>query len=86
METIEKTFLTPEELKEFKDTLIEHQAEVHGLGLISLDLEYLKAEKNRVVEIIKQIEAKKVEIGQKLTEKYGNTTVDIETGELTPVL
>ena len=77
-----QTHLTPEELQEFKNIHQEYQNALFNVGLITVDLENLTKEKNRLVEEIIKINDKRLEIVKKLGDKYGDKQVNLETGAL----
>lgn len=78
----EKQKLTPEELQEFRDVHQEYQNALFNVGLITLDLENLTKEKNRLAEQAFKVNEKRLEIVKKLGDKYGDKQVNIETGEI----
>lgn len=77
-----QTHLTPEELQEFKNIHQEYQNALFNIGLITVDLENLTKEKNRLVEEILKINDNRLEIVKKLGDKYGDRQVNLETGAL----
>lgn len=77
-----QTHLTPEELQEFKNIHQEYQNALFNVGLITIDLENLTKEKNRLVEEIIKINDNRLEIVKKLGDKYGDRQVNLETGAL----
>jgi hypothetical protein len=81
-QTENQTHLTPEELQQFRDIHQEYQTLLFNVGLISLDLENLIKEKNRIVEQVLKINEDRLEIVRKLGDKYGDKQVNLETGEL----
>lgn len=78
----EKQKLTPEELQEFRDVHQEYQNALFNVGLITLDLENLTKEKNRLAEQAFKLNEKRLEIVKKLGDKYGDKQVNLETGEI----
>lgn len=78
----EKQKLTPEELQEFRDVHQEYQNALFNVGLITLDLENLTKEKNRLAEQAFKVNEKRLEIVKKLGDKYGDKQVNLETGEI----
>lgn len=78
----EKQQLTPEELQEFRDVHQEYQNALFNIGLITLDLENLTKEKNRLTEQAFKINEKRLEVVKKLGDKYGDKQVNLETGEI----
>ena len=81
----EKVTLTPEELKQSQDLREEVLQTIGILG----DLEYRKTlldfELDNLKSVIKQNATKERTLLTELGEKYGNGSISIETGEITPV-
>ena len=81
----EKVTLTPEELKEFQDLREEIIQTVSILG----DLEYRKTlldfEIENLKSVIKQNATKERALLTGFGTSYGNGSINIETGEITPV-
>lgn len=81
----EKVTLTPEELKEFQDLREEIIQTVSILG----DLEYRKTlldfEIENLKSVIKQNATKERDLLTGFGKSYGNGSINIETGEITPV-
>jgi hypothetical protein len=84
-----KEKLTPEELKEFRETYEQYQTAVYNLGMLDVEI---NAFKKRIDELngnkldllieIENLDKKQQMIGNKLGDKYGGKKVDLETGEL----
>jgi hypothetical protein len=81
-QTEDQTHLTPEELQEFRSIHQEYQTALFNVGLITLDLENLTKEKNRLAEYALKVNEQRLEIVKKLGDKYGDKQVNLETGEL----
>jgi hypothetical protein len=81
-QTENQTHLTPEELQEFKNIYQEYQTALFNVGLITLDLENLTKEKNRLAEHAFKINEQRLEMVKNLGDKYGDKQVNLETGEL----
>lgn len=86
---MENEKLTQEEFDEIKQNHLEYEQAVHTLGTLELNyvalkeqLNYIESNKTSLLDKIKELTAKKIEIGNKLGEKYGDKQVDLETGEL----
>jgi hypothetical protein len=81
----EKVTLTPDELKQFQDLREEIIQTVSILG----DLEYrrtlLDFEIENLKSIMKQNAAKERTLLTEFGDKYGNGSINVETGEITPV-
>ena len=81
-QTENQTHLTPEELQEFRDIYQEYQTALFNVGLITLDLENLTKEKNRLAEQAFKVNEQRLELVKNLGDKYGDKQVNLETGEL----
>jgi hypothetical protein len=81
----EKVTLTPEELKEFQDLREEIIQTVSILG----DLEYRKTlldfEIDNLKSVIKQNATKERTLLTEFGTSYGNGSINVETGEITPI-
>ena len=81
--------LTPEELKEFRETYEGYQKAVFDLGVLEIEvdafkkrLDELTGERIDLLNHISVLATKQQEMGNKLGDKYGSKQVDLETGEL----
>jgi chromosome segregation ATPase len=75
--------LSEEELQQVKEIKQEYTNLALSLGELELQKANLEKEKTRLLNYQDQLGNKEVEIAQKLTEKYGNGSINIETGEIT---
>jgi chromosome segregation ATPase len=75
--------LSEEELQQVKEIKQEYTKLALSLGELELQKANLEKEKTRLLNYQDQLGNKEVEIAQKLTEKYGNGSINIETGEIT---
>jgi DnaJ-domain-containing protein 1 len=81
---IKKTKITEEELKEleiFQQTISTITFQLGQLSLRKLNLE---SEENNLKNQYSNLLQTEKELGDKLKEKYGNSQIDLKTGELTP--
>mgnify|MGYP003353216618 CR=1 FL=1 len=83
------TKLTPEELKEFKETYEGYQKAVYDLGALDVEidsyqkrLDELTGERIDLLNHISVLATRQQELGNSLGDKYGIKQVDLETGEL----
>lgn len=84
--------LTAEELQQIKDMQAQYNKFVFDLGNIESQLQNLlsakakiEEEKNNILNDIKKLGEREKELVNILQEKYGNGSIDIETGEVTTV-
>lgn len=75
--------LSEEELQQIKEIKQEYTSLALSLGELELQKSNLDKEKTRLLNYQQQLLDKENEIASKLTEKYGNGTINIETGEIT---
>ena len=75
--------LSEEELQQVKEIKQEYTKLALSLGELELQKANLEKEKTRLLNYQDQLGNKEVEIAQKFTEKYGNGSINIETGEIT---
>jgi len=82
--------LTAEELQQIKEMQSQYNKFVFDLGSIEAQLQNIlsakanaETEKNNVLNDIKKLGEREKELVTTLQEKYGNGSIDIETGEVT---
>ena len=83
--------LTEEEIKQIKEMQAQYNQFVFELGSIEVQLQNVNAtksaaetEKNSIVEDIKKLGEREKELVDLLKNKYGEGSINIETGEITP--
>jgi hypothetical protein len=74
--------LTTEELDSIKSIKQEYTNLSFALGEIELQKANLDREKQNLLNIQNQLIEKEIVLGKSLTEKYGNGSINIETGEI----
>lgn len=80
-----QSFLTPEELKEFQTTRQEANRLAAILGELHFQRTLLDLELENLKDAIKANALKQREQLKQLGEKYGDKSINPETGELTPL-
>jgi len=82
---MEQTKLSQEEL----DTLIQLQNTqnqiITSLGQLEYNIQLLELQKEKLTEQIEKLKQDESKIGQNLTAKYGNGSVDLSSGTFTKV-
>ena len=78
------TSFSEEELKEIKDLRLSLDTVTFQLGRISVEKIKLEESENTLKNQLKTLEKKEISIAKKLSNKYGNGSIDIETGTFTP--
>ena len=81
----EKKFLTQEELNVLKSLQQETQAIIIELGEIEMIKLQIGNRYESVKEFINELSSKEKEFHQSIFEKYGKSSVNPETGEITKV-
>jgi|LakMenEpi03Aug12_release.lakeMendotaPanAssembly.Ray.scaffolds.fasta_scaffold44220_9 hypothetical protein len=76
--------LTEEELTKFAEIQAKNNAVVNQLG--NLELTKLQVENRRVeiLNFLNELREEENEFGKELTEKYGEGSIDLQTGEFLP--
>jgi septal ring factor EnvC (AmiA/AmiB activator) len=74
--------LTTEELEAVKSIKNEYTNLALSLGELELQAANIAKEKQRLLTTQSELTEKEIELSKTLTEKYGNGTIDIETGEI----
>ena len=84
--------LTQEELDQIKKLQQFYNQTVFELGkneaqsiVLNKQLEKLYQEKEKLVKDLETLELKETQLTQELQDKYGQGTINIETGEIKPV-
>lgn len=87
---MEKKQLTSEELQSLKDLQNDYSKLMTELGTYELNLSDLEdskklliEQKQKVKDSVKELREKENTIAKQLSEKYGQGTIDISTGEIT---
>jgi ethanolamine ammonia-lyase small subunit len=80
---METKVLTQEELQSLKELSTKQNDLIVKLGQIEYQTIMLNNQKDILQENIKQLEKENLNLGKVLTEKYGNGTLNLETGEIT---
>jgi hypothetical protein len=80
---METKVLTQEELTQLKNILHQHNTLLMNLGSIEYRMLLLEQNKNELKNQVLELEKMNNELGVQLTEKYGNGTLNLETGEIT---
>jgi hypothetical protein len=74
--------LSEEELQQIKEIKQEYANLAMSLGEVELQKSNLEKEKSRLLTYQDQLGTKETDLAKQLTEKYGNGTINIETGEI----
>ena len=77
---------TEEELKSLQDLQGTYQQITLAMGQISLSKIQLESREQSVLNTLSEVREKENELAKELTEKYGKGSLNIETGEFTPIV
>ena len=80
---METKVLTQEELTQLKDLQTRQNNRLMDLGSIEYRISLLEQTKNDLKSQVLEVERLNNELGAQLTQKYGNGTLNLETGEIT---
>lgn len=73
--------VTEEELKQIKDIQEKQRDLITTLGINEYQLKYYKEEKEVIFTEIKKVEQELNKLSEDLKKKYGDVTINMETGE-----
>jgi len=82
---MEKIQLASEELSKLQDLNSKVADIVTSLGQIEIQISLLKDNKRSLLASFSQIQQDQEQLAQELTQKYGDGTIDITSGEFTKV-
>ena len=80
---METKVLTQEELTQLKSLREQQNTLLINLGSIEYRISLLEQNKNELKTQVLELERMNNELGAQLTEKYGDGTLNLETGEIT---
>lgn len=79
----EQIKLSEEEITQIKTLQNNQQSLIGQFGQLEYQLQLIELQKDKLVEAMTTLQQEEVKIGQELNEKYGNGTVDLESGMFT---
>jgi hypothetical protein len=79
----EQIKLSQEELDSIKQLQNQQQTLISQFGQIEYQVQLLELQKDQLVETMGELQKEETKTGQELTQKYGNGTVDLESGTFT---
>ena len=80
---MEKIVLTQEELTELNQLQEQRQNITGDFGIVELRIQELELQKEKIIETLNQQQDQETQFGQKIQEKYGEGSININTGEFT---
>jgi len=79
----EQIQLSQEELDNIKQLQATQQNLISRFGQVEYQLQVLETQKDKLVESLAQLQEEEINLGKILTEKYGNGSIDIDSGLFT---
>ncbi len=79
----EQIQLSKEELENIKQLQTTQQNLINNFGQVEYQLQVLETQKDKLIESLAQLREEEVNLGKSLTEKYGNGSIDLESGLFT---
>tara|TARA_R110002167_G_scaffold229099_3_gene434487 strand:+ start:942 stop:1235 length:294 start_codon:yes stop_codon:yes gene_type:complete len=76
---------TPQEIQELQDLQSQISNLTYSFGQLSLNKIKLNEQEEFLKSQLKSLEEKETSLAKSLSDKYGKGSLDIETGEFTPV-
>ena len=80
---MEKIQLTPEELSKLQELNVKATDIVTSLGQIEVQVSFLQANKESLLDNFAQLQLDQDQLATELTQKYGDGTIDMTSGEFT---
>jgi len=80
-ETAEKIVLTKEEIETLSQLQQQQNDLVFGLGQVEYQISFLNKQKDDIKAQLNEIEQTQRQSGQELEQKYGQGTINLESGE-----
>ena len=77
---MQETQLSQEELTQLKEVQTIQGSLITSFGNIEYQLQSLELQKEQVIEQLEALKQKEIDLGKALTEKYGNGSINLETG------
>lgn len=77
----EQIFLTEEEMQRIQDSQVEESNLISILGQVEYQLQMFTTRKSNVLTQLQDLQSKNLKAGQELQEKYGEGSINMETGE-----
>lgn len=77
---MEQTKLSQEELNSIRQLQESQNRIITSLGQLEYNIQLLELQKESLTEQIETLKQTETKIGQDLTQKYGNGSIDLESG------
>ena len=82
---MEKMFLTEDEKKQLIDLQTKETEILNKIGELEVNLKLLTSQKETKIQEATKLNEQKTKIAQQLQDKYGEGSINLETGEFTKV-
>ena len=82
---MEKMFLTEDEKKQLIDLQTKETEILNKIGELEVNLKLLTSQKETKIQEATKLNEQKTTIAQQLQDKYGEGSINLETGEFTKV-
>jgi hypothetical protein len=79
----EQIKLSQEELNFIKQLQADQQNLITQFGSVEYQMQLLELQKDQLIESLNKLREQEITTGNELTQKYGNGTVDLESGTFT---
>ena len=83
---MENTKLTAEEVERLTKIQQDNAAIATELGNLEITKLQIEARRDKVIEYFNELRTEENSLGEELSKKYGNGTIDLEKGEFIPTL
>ena len=80
---MEQTKLSQEEINQLTQIQTEQETVAVAFGQIEYNIQSLELQKEKLIERLENLKQKEIEIGKTLSEKYGEGSIDLESGTFT---
>lgn len=80
---MEQIKLSEEEIQTLSQLQSDQQTLINSFGEVEMQIQLAEIKKDSLVEALTSLKNKEVEIGKMLQDKYGNGTIDLESGIFT---
>jgi len=75
--------LSEEEVQTLSQLQSDQQILVNSFGEVEMQIQLAEIKKDSLVEALTSLKNKEIEVGKMLQDKYGNGTIDLESGIFT---
>lgn len=80
---MEQMFLTEDEKKQLLDLQKQETELLTKIGEISVNIDFLNSQKESKIKEAVELNSQKTKVAQQLQDKYGEGSINLETGEFT---